>query len=501
MIPLLIPPGLVADDTSFAAKGAWIDADKVRFWRKLPEVIGGWESANVGTLGGVCRGVYAWSDLASVLNIAFGTHATLEVTKNGMLYNITPVGLAPGLINGTGGAGYGSGLYSAGVYSAPTIGGNLPRTWSLSSYGQTLIANPRGERIYQWLNNEANPAVVLANSPLQVAYTLVTPSRQIMALGCNEEVSGVFNPLCIRWSDVEDITDWTTLPDNNAGEYILEGGGSKIIGGRLSGSYVLVWTDTALFLGTNTGAAGWRFDRVGDKCGLIGPNAAVVVGQIAYWYTVAGQFYGYSLGSEAKMIISPVQRSVNDNIAANQADKIYASTITEFGEVRFDYPDSRDGIENSRYVTLSVTGDGWSKGVMSRTAFVDAGPTENPVATTASGGIFYHERGQSADGSPIAWSIESADQYIGEGEQMIMVKGVWPDFKNQLGACQLDLLFRPYPQGAQRAKGPYVMAPGRSHKDFRAQGRVVKIKVSGNSSPAGLRFGKLEFETEGTGLR
>lgn len=501
--PLLIPPGLVADDTVFSAKGAWTDCDKVRFVKNYPETIGGWQSAGLPMLGGVCRGILPWTDLDNIANVAFGTHQTLEVSKNSTLYNITPVGLPAGNIDSSGGAGYGAGLFSEGEYSEPTVAGNLPRTWALSNYGQSLIGNPRGQGIFQWNNDELTPAAQVANSPDNVTYALVVPQRQIMAFGCNEEISGSFNPLCIRFSDIEDITDWTTSPSNNAGEVILEGGGSRIVAARLSGSYVLVWTDTALFLGTFTGASAqpWRFDRVGDQCGLLGPNAAVVVGQVAYWIGIKGQFFGYALGSEAKAIVSPVQESVSQHLNYTQRDKVYASSLSEFGEVWFFYPDTREGMENSRYVSLSTQGQGWAKGILSRTAFADAsGAVEYPVGV-ASYDIFYHEIGNSANGSPLSWSIESADQYLGEAEQLLMIKGIWPDFKDQIGPAMLELIFRAYPQAQERIKGPYAMPPGKSRKDFRAQGRVVRLKISGNAAPSFLRFGKPEFEIEGVGLR
>ena len=500
--PLIIPPGIDTDDTRFAAKGAWADCDKVRFWRGQPQVIGGWQSMGI-TLTGVCRGVLAWADLNSSINTAYGTHSALQVLRDGILYTITPVGLAAGNIDGTGGTGYSTGTYSAGDYSEPSAFGALPRTWSLATYGQALIANPRGGRIYQWTNNVASPAVAVTNSPLEVSYVLSPPTRQLMALGCNEEVSGSFNPMAIRFSDIEDITDWTTSPSNNAGEVILEGGGSKIIGGRLIGTYVLVWTDTALFLGTFTGSSAqpWRFDRVGDKCGLIGPNAAVVVGQLAFWLHPNGQFYTYSLGSEPKMIVTAITVDLASNIAVNQQDKIYCSATTEFGEVRWDYPDQRDGIENSRYFSFSILGNGWSRGSMARTAYSDVGPTEYPFGTAYDGTVYLHENGNSADGSPISWYIESADQYLGEGEQITAVNGVWPDFKSQIGAANLEVVLKAYPQAVERTKGPYVMPPNKNRKDFRAQGRIIRLKVSGNSSPTFLRFGKLEFDVEGRGSR
>src|SRR5713226_5274350 len=78
---------------------------------------------------------------------------------------------------------------------------------------------------------------------------LVTNTRQVMALGCNEEISGVFNPRCIRFSDIENPTVWTSSVTNNAGEFILQGSG-QIVGAQLIGNYVFVWTDNELYLGT-----------------------------------------------------------------------------------------------------------------------------------------------------------------------------------------------------------------------------------------------------------
>ena len=56
------PPGLAADDTSFAAAGRWADASNVRFWRGRAQVIGGWERLHPGRLAGPCRGLLGWTD-------------------------------------------------------------------------------------------------------------------------------------------------------------------------------------------------------------------------------------------------------------------------------------------------------------------------------------------------------------------------------------------------------------------------------------------------------
>jgi len=188
-----------------------------------------------------------------------------------------------------------------------------------------------------------------------VGTILVTPERQLLAFGCNEEVSATYNPMCIRGSDIEDITDWTTTAANNAFESILEGGG-MIVGAALFGSYVAVWTDTSVYLGQFIGAVGqtYRWDLVDTNCGLLGPNAMTVFNQTAYWVTPDLQFYAWQIGASPQMIPCPILRDFGDNMVGSQKDKVVCTGVSRFGEVWWFYPDARDGIENSRYVAMST---------------------------------------------------------------------------------------------------------------------------------------------------
>ncbi len=500
-IPLDIPPGLNADDTSFAASGRWADASNVRFWRGQPQVIGGWERLTDSLLTGVCRSVLAWTDRAALLNIAFGTHSKLLVWRGGGLYDVTPAGLLAGLLDGTGGQGYGTGAFSTGNYSEPSSGDYFPRTWSLAAWGETLVACPRGGTIYGWTNATGVPAAGLTNAPAAVTHMLVSPTDQVFALGCNEEVSGIFNPLCIRHSSIRNNIQWNTAASTTAREYILPGGG-RIVAGRMLGTNLLVWTTHGLYLGSYVGALNqpWRFDRVGEKCGLIGPNAAVVVGQSAYWLGPDLQFYRYGLGGAPEPMICPVREALANSLAASQGDKVVASSISAFGEIRFDYPDARDGLENSRYISLSLIDGALSRGQMARTGLVDAGPSQYPIATDPSGAVFYHERGASADGGAFAWFLESADQVL-DTDVTALTRGVWPDLTGQIGAVNLTVTSRFKPQGAEKVYGPYPMAPGEDRVDLRASGRLFRIRFAGGSAPTACRFGRPVFDISQAGQR
>jgi hypothetical protein len=546
-IPVSIPPGIIIDDTTYeVGQSAWADGDKVRFWRGEPQTIGGWERIVTYRLSGVCRNAFPWTDNSATLNIAFGTHSHLQVFYGGVLFDITPAGLAPGAVDGTGGAGYGTGVYSAGLYGEPSTDILFPRTWSLSAYGQSLIANPRGAGIYQWNNVTGTPAAIVANAPTNVTAALVTYTRQIMAFGCNEEISGVFNPLCIRYSDIGLPTVWNTDPGNEAREYILDSGG-RIVSARRIGKYFFIWTDSDLFLASYDGSNAnqpWSFDRVGEKCGLVGPNAAVVLNQKAFWFTPAGQFYACTLGGEPTLIVSPLAADLFENITTSQADKMVMSSCAEFAEIRLDYPDQRDdisaanyqvagdtgysfaiavdvddtiglgtalpiqpGIENSRYVAFCTVAnsDGsvpWARGMMNRTAYVDAGAAPYPIGVDYFGAAYYQERGQSADGAPFAAFVQSADMYLGsDAERYIQVRGMWPDVKGQVGAMSLTVLTRQYPQGPVGSKGPMALSPGLSRKDFQTTGRIVAVRYSSESGPTFWRLGKPVYDAIPTGVR
>jgi hypothetical protein len=508
-VPLAIPAGLNTDDTSFASSPAWSDMDGARFVEGRPQVKGGWESVVTTLLTGVCRSILTWTDTAATLNVAFGTNSNLALFQGGALFDITPAaGFTPGAVDGTGSTGFGTGAFGIGGFGSPSASDYFPLTWSLSPYGQTLLASPRNQTIFQWSNNTGSKAVALTNAPAQVTYSLVARDF-VFALGCSQEVGGVFNPVCIRHSGLRAETSWTTdiTSGSTSREYILPGGG-RIVGGRQVGKDFLAWTSHKLFYASYVGqvAEVWTFDEVGDKCGLIGPNAAVVLGSTAYWISPDRQIHSYTVGGAVTSVGCPIRIEFAKNLAASQGDKIVASTVAEFNEIRFDYPDARDGYENSRYISadtqvLRVTpARAWHKGLMARTAMVDAGPSSNPCGATYAGNVYWHERGNSADGAALSGFIKTADVFL-DDEWVMLTTGFWPDIAGQIGPIMVDVSSKIYPQGDITTYPTLTITPGQARCDFKAKGRLFRVKISWNSSPAAGRLGLLVFEAKPAGKK
>lgn len=502
-IPLAVAPGLVSDETTYSTPGRWADGENVRFRLGQPESIGGWTSYFPSLITGVCRSMLSWIDGLGQVNIAFGTAGGLFVIKSGVLYDITPVGLSVGEVDSVYyDGGYGSGGYGMGGYGIGSPG-EQARTWSLALYGQSLIASPAGGGIYWWQNDQTQPAELIADAPGACNRVIVTPERQVLAFGITK-IDGTDNPMGYRGSDIEDPSNWTPATNNNAFENALEGGG-LIIDARLIGSFVLAWTDDAMFLGqfVDSDDQSYRFDKVATGCGLIGPQAAIVVNQTAYWITPDLRFFYYQYGGIPTEIPCPISREFRENVVIDQAAKIVAASIGRFGEVWWFYPDARDGIENSRYISLCVNDQAlpWSKGPIARTSYIDAGPLDYPLAIDFAGQTYTHENGNSADGSPLSWFIESSAQYLGEAERHVFLRSVWPDFEAQQGVVSLTIKTQAYPQSVVRTKGPYLLPVGREKKDFLAEGRLISARFSASAAPTFARLGKLTFDAEMAGER
>ena len=267
---LEIAPGFAIDDTVYGAEGMWRDGSLVRFWRGKPQTVGGWQKFTDTPMTGVCRGALSWTDTTGVLNIGMGTNTNLYAYTGGGLYDITPAGLVAGSIDGAVGSGFGSGTFGSSTWGGGTASEYWPRTWSLDNFGQTLMANPRNGTIYQWSNNVSVVAAAVTNAPTNVTAMLVSNTRQVMAFGCTN-VSAVFNPMAIRGSDANAPTSWTPAVGSLAFEVTLSGGG-RIVAAKRVGNYIVVWTDNSVYLGTYVGSATqiWRFDKVGEHCGLFG---------------------------------------------------------------------------------------------------------------------------------------------------------------------------------------------------------------------------------------
>jgi hypothetical protein len=485
LVPFAPAPGLYGDDTTFSSDGRWVDGNNVRFRGGKPQVVGGWSGYHTLT-DAKCVSMATVRDPNGVEYVCYGTDGKLLVAQGTATpIDITPVGLGAGI-----------------------------QRWSIQSFGSTLLAVPVSGTLYE--NADVAGAVIDATSvaaaPAQITWMLVTPERQVLAFGCNEEVSGAFNPMCIRGSDIEDYADWTTSAANNAFEHILEGPG-RIVGARLVGAFVAVWTTHGLHLGQYVGQPGqaYRFDRLDDGCGLIGPDAVCVHDGVAYWLSPDYRLFRWTPGAMPAAMPCPIQEDFRDNVRKSfAAANSMVRAIPHHDEVWIHYPDSRDassGIRATRYIAVNIRDLSWFRGAMQLSAVLDgritlASHDAGAYLSADGSALFVQGHGSTANGSALSWHLTSGDHRIDEGGRRMMIRGVRPDFEDQQGDVSLTVFVRDHPQSAALAKGPYTLAEGIAKKDLRASGRLIAVKLSGGAASGSyMRLGTPLFDIVAMGER
>lgn len=402
-----LPPGLTSDDTPYSSEGSYRAGNNIRFTKGKPEVVAGWEKITSNYVQGAVRNVLPWKDNLGGTQIALASDKGLFVHRSGKIYDVTPADYKPGNVSSMAGPGFGTGAFGGGPFGryAAGTGDYFARTWALSNFGQSLIANYRRGPIY-WLgadgaNDFSQKAERLdemdgaQDVPTEVTFALVAPGlRQILALGCNQQYDaegnkpGPFNPRTIRCSDVDaGIIDWAPSNSNSSDELELPSGGA-IVTGRVWGDHIAVLSEEGLWVLTFVGSPNqtYRYDLIDGGAGVIGPNAVVVIGPNLFWIAPDLQVWVCPMGGTPIPVICPILTDTLANLAPSQGDKVVLSYIAAANELRIDYPDRRDGengaegTENSRYLSMNLKDSSWSSGLQCRTAFERGAPLQWPVA-------------------------------------------------------------------------------------------------------------------------
>lgn len=98
--PITVAPGITTEDSDFAAAGRYVDGENVRFWKGLPQKMGGNQPYNQ-KLVGAARGFVSWRALDGTRLAAWGTDKGLFLLYEDAVFDITPTtpGRTPKTLN------------------------------------------------------------------------------------------------------------------------------------------------------------------------------------------------------------------------------------------------------------------------------------------------------------------------------------------------------------------------------------------------------------------
>lgn len=348
---------------------------------------------------------------------------------------------------GWGAGGWGLGPWGTGATTTTPI-----RLWSQSNFGDNLVFAPRGGAMYYWVEaNGTTTRGVLVSSlpgadasvPSVVNFVFVSDtSRFVFAFGCNDYGSSTQDPMLIRWSDQESVTTWTPAATNQAGSVRLSHG-SKIVTCIQTRQEIVVLTDAAIYSLQYLGPpAVWGSQLLGDNVSIAGPNSIALGSGVVYWMGV-DKFYKYD--GRVQTLRCDLRQYIYNDINLDQADQFFASTNEGFNEVWFFYCSSSSNTID-RYVVYNYfenNGEGaWYYGNMVRTAWLDSGLRNYPMAATGINNIVYHEYGtdnnETATTVAIDALIASAEFDIDDGDHFGFVWRILPDitFSGSTGSTE-----------------------------------------------------------------
>ena len=482
----------------------------------------------------------AGNELTGISRGALGT-ATFG-TINGQAHSDGAV-----VTNATEFTGWGSAVEASTVTLEPGL-------WSLSNFGQVLVATIANGKTFTWdssiaarLSTHASmttsgfetkiDAATDSGNPTATRVTLISPTtRHLIHLGTETTIgdSTTQDDMFIRFSEDESINKYTPQATNTAGTQRLQDG-TRIMGGLVAKENILIWTDNALYTMKFVGAPfTFGFEQVGTNCGLIGKNAAIEIDGVAYWMGNNGFF---SFDGTVNTLPCSVEDFVYDNADTTKGQQINAGINNLFTEVVWWYP--TQGSEfNNRYVVYNYGQNNaqlpmgnWYTGTNTnsiRTTWIDSLVYPRPYATaynSANTGTFPQVIGESGLGQTVFFEQETGNDQVNpdgsvtaltsfiqsfsfslqpdQAEVFLAMRRFLPNFKVLIGNNQVTLSIKDFPSedDIQTTLSPFIINSNTLKVDTRARGRYANIKIENTGVNESWRFGTFQVDIQPDGRR
>jgi hypothetical protein len=417
------------------------------------------------------------------------------------------------------GNGWGAGTWGRSTWGSGAsllVSGSQLRIWSHDNFGEDLLFNVRDGGIYYWDKSSGTTARGVALSSLSGASSTPTIAKQIMvsdtdrhviAFGCDSEASpGVQDPLLIRFSSQESLTDWAAQATNTAGELRL-GSGSQIVTAAETRQQILVFTDTSLYAMQYLGPPfTFGVQLISENITMGGPLTAMAVDDQVFWMGLS-EFYVYN-GSVQRLPCS-VRDYVFEDMNLAQMEKVTAGLNSENSEIWWFYPSSASD-ENDRYVIYNYMEQAWYYGTLARTAWLDRGIEEFPIAAAPDHYLYNHEfgfdDGSTSPASAINAFVSSSPLDLADGQQFTFVRRLLPDvsFRNSsapVPSIDITTRVRNFTGASFLSTTTSEIGAATDQVHLRLRGRQVSIEVASDETGVAWRLGSLRYDLQPDGRR
>ena len=181
----------------------------------------------------------------------------------------------------------------------------------------------------------------------------------------------------------------------------------------------------------------WGTQLLGDNISIMSQNAAALASGVVYWMGV-DKFYMYD--GTVKTLRCDLRQYIYQDINLLQGTQVFSGTSEGFNEIWWFYC-SADSETIDKYVTYNYSEDVWAYGTMARTAWLDSGINNVPIAATYSNNLVNHETGtndnETGTETAIHAYILSSEFDIDDGHNFSFIYRILPDLTFQIGRAHV----------------------------------------------------------------
>jgi hypothetical protein len=257
-----------------------------------------------------------------------------------------------------------------------------------------------------------------------------------------------------------------------------------------------------------------------DNISVMSPNSMITVNNVTYWMGTE-KFYMYS--GRVETLPCALRQYVFNDINKDQAFQIFAGANEGYNEVWWYYC-STNSTTVDKYVIYNYLDRVWYYGSMARSAWLDSGIRQYPMAADYNNRILYHESSVDDNAGetslPINAYVQSSDFDIGDGHNFGFVWRILPDINfngSNINNPSVTMTIRPRvnsgtPYG--EANNPRVISADNygstavySVQEFtgqvytRLRGRQLAFRIESNSLGVSWQLGTPRIDIRPDGRR
>ena len=243
----------------------------------------------------------------------------------------------------------------------------------------------------------------------------------------------------------------------------------------------------------------WSAQLVGENVSIASSNAVAYANGTAYWMG-KDKFYVYD--GRTMTLPCSVRRYIFSDFNTNQYEQVCAGTNEGFHEIWWHYC-SKDSSTVNKYVIYNYREQTWYFGTMGRTAWLDTGEIDSPIAATNNNRLVVQEIGcddlETSTPTAISSYITSGQFDLDDGNRFSFVWRLLPDLNFEGSSTpdpSLNMSLLPLNNSGSGYNSPSSI--GGSNTGSVTRSSVVPIEAYTNQVNVRVRGRQMSIKIEST---